>query len=261
MSAQELRGKYVLEAGCGAGRSTEVLLRHGAMVCALDASSAVYANARSNRSDRATFLQASIYDIPVAPGFFDIVLCLGLLQHTPDRARSVRCLADQVKPGGFLCVDSYPWFWHQRLALRYLVFRPLVSRLPAKWIRAISSACVRTWWPFRRLLRVDLLRRALSLVFPANVPYYYNVSRNKSDEFLKQWALLDTHDFLSPRYDTADSLVGLASKFRAAGLEEIQTLDMRDVRTADGRVVSGFFVGRARKPAVAAPAGDAAVLR
>ncbi len=248
LEPEQLRGKRVLEAGCGAGRFTEVLLKHGAQVCAFDASNAVFANARENGSPDAAFMQASIYDLPLAEGQFDIVVCLGVLQHTPDAARVVECLARQVRPGGLLCIDAYPWRFYARLSLRYLVFRPIISRLPATWVRPISRGLVEGWWPFRRVFRSNTVRRAVDLVYPSAVFYYYNVSTNKSDAHLKEWAHLDTHDFLSPRYDRAETLRSLEKKFRQAGLTNVVTEDLRTKKSSEGRTVSGFLVARGTRP-------------
>ena len=46
----ELKGKKVLEAGCGSGRFTEILLSHGAEVYAFDYSNAVDANYDNNNT-------------------------------------------------------------------------------------------------------------------------------------------------------------------------------------------------------------------
>src|SRR5690349_17820330 len=63
-----VKGKTVLEAGCGAGRFTEILLDAGARVVAADLSSAVDAN-YANCSQAADYFvcQADIRQLPVAP--------------------------------------------------------------------------------------------------------------------------------------------------------------------------------------------------
>ena len=69
------RGKSVLEAGCGAGRFTEVLLSEGARVFAFDLSEAVEANYAYCKHRPDYFVcQASILQIPALPSSFDIVL-------------------------------------------------------------------------------------------------------------------------------------------------------------------------------------------
>jgi ubiquinone/menaquinone biosynthesis C-methylase UbiE len=69
---ERLDGERVLEVGCGAGRFTEVLVSTGAEVVAVDASSAVEA-CRETVGDRATVVQADLFDLPFPEGSFDRV--------------------------------------------------------------------------------------------------------------------------------------------------------------------------------------------
>src|SRR5438067_1642495 len=75
----ELAGKRVLDAGCGAGRFTEVALSTGADVVAVDYSSAVdacFANLGSH--PRLLVVQGDLYRLPVKPAAFDYVYCFGV---------------------------------------------------------------------------------------------------------------------------------------------------------------------------------------
>ncbi|MDP3771252.1 MAG: methyltransferase domain-containing protein, partial [bacterium] len=72
-----MEGDRILEAGCGAGRFTEVLAGTGADVYSFDLSNAVEANrANHERLPNVHIFQASIDAIPFAQGQFDRVLCL-----------------------------------------------------------------------------------------------------------------------------------------------------------------------------------------
>src|SRR5262249_53179759 len=80
-----LTGERILEAGSGAGRFTDVLLQTGASLYSFDYSEAVEANYANNGDQpNLTLFQGGIYRIPLQPASFDKVLCLGVLQHTPD---------------------------------------------------------------------------------------------------------------------------------------------------------------------------------
>jgi SAM-dependent methyltransferase len=122
-----LHGKNVLEAGSGAGRFTEILLKYGALVHSFDYSSAVEANARNNgTSDRLTLAQADIRQIPFPRNSFDLVICFGVLQHTPSTEGSIGHLWEMVKPGGALAIDHYPWGWRKVLAMLAGPARPIL---------------------------------------------------------------------------------------------------------------------------------------
>lgn len=74
----------ILETGCGAGRFTEILLDlPAASVTSTDLSSAVEANqANCPQSDRHRIIQCDINHLPFLPEQYDIVICLGVIQHT-----------------------------------------------------------------------------------------------------------------------------------------------------------------------------------
>ena len=75
----------VLEVGSGAGRFTEILLKHGAIVHSIDYSNAVDANAINNgHHENLTLVQADIRRIPFPKAIYDYVVCLGVIQHTPN---------------------------------------------------------------------------------------------------------------------------------------------------------------------------------
>ena len=74
--ATQLRGSRVLEAGCGAGRFTQVLLDFGADVCALDITSAVHPCWLNNGPHpRLNVIQADMYSTPFRLGTFDKIFC------------------------------------------------------------------------------------------------------------------------------------------------------------------------------------------
>src|SRR5689334_1723713 len=97
----KLPGETILEVGSGAGRFTEVLVTTGAAIVSCDLSSAVDANYRNNGANANLLIaQASLLNLPIRARSIDKVICIGVLQHTPDPAQSFTCLAECVRPGG-----------------------------------------------------------------------------------------------------------------------------------------------------------------
>ena len=135
---ERMDGECILEAGCGAGRFTEVLAATGADVYSFDLSEAVGANhANHGHLPNVHIFQASITEMPFAPAQFDRVLCLGVLQHTPDPAVAFRALAAQVRPGGHLAIDVYRRDLAAMLQWKY-VLRPFTKRMnPERLYRMI----------------------------------------------------------------------------------------------------------------------------
>ena len=104
---EKLRGKWVLDAGCGAGRFAEVALQAGAKVVALDYSSAVdVCHANLKHHPNLHVVQGDIYSLPFAPESFSFVYSLGVLQHTPDVAKAFAALPLMVRGGG-ICAPIF----------------------------------------------------------------------------------------------------------------------------------------------------------
>ena len=197
-----VRGKTVLEAGCGAGRFTEILLGAGARVVAADLSAAVDANyANCGDSNEYFVCQADIRRLPVAPRAFDVVLCLGVVQHTPEPEETIAALARYVAPGGLLVIDHYSRDYPATAPRRML--RDLLLRMPPERARQVALGTARALLPVHRALwrrrrGFGRLRRYLGRVSP--VVDYYEAYPELGTQLLSEWAVLDTHDTLTDRY-------------------------------------------------------------
>jgi 2-polyprenyl-3-methyl-5-hydroxy-6-metoxy-1,4-benzoquinol methylase len=231
---ETLGGLSVLEAGCGAGRFTEILLDAGARVLALDLSSAVEANLETCRGRPGYFVaQADLLKAPVAPGSFDVVLCLGVVQHTPDPERTIRALASYVKPGGRLVLDHYSYGDHGGFARRLAaiahpraLLRAILVRIPPPRALAAASAIAGMLLPVhRRLWKPGALPRALRTGLRVVSPVfdYYDRFPELPPGLLAEWSFLDTHDGLTDRYKHFRSREEVAGALAACGLVEIET--------------------------------------
>ena len=217
---RDLSGTRVLEAGSGAGRFTEVLCRTGATVYSFDYSSAVDANLANNGANaNLRLFQADILRIPLREAWFDHVLCLGVLQHTPDPQRSFQSLARHVRPGGDLVVDVYRHSLASRLQWKYAL-RPVTKRMDAarlySWVEALTPRLV---GPTRLLRRIA--GRAGARLSP--IVEYSHLGLTAEQNV--QWAILDTFDMYSPAHDHPQSRATLRGWFEEAGLIDIQVFD------------------------------------
>ena len=220
-SPAELIGQRVLEVGCGAGRFTQVLLDAGAELCSLDYSSAVDACWLNNGPhERLTLAQADLYQIPFQRGFFDKVFCYGVLQHTPDVKAAFMSLIPFLKPGGKLAVDLYrksPWI--TRWTSKYW-YRPITRRMSRDLLRRLVEWYIPRWIPIDNALqRVRVLRYAVPAIVPC---WNYTGMLPLTPEQIKGWAILDTFDALSPKYDSPQTEATLAAWCEEAGLEQVQ---------------------------------------
>ena len=230
---RDLKGALVLDIGCGAGRFTEIALSCGARVVAVDYSSAVDAcRANHGASPDLTVVQGDLYELPFADGTFDFVYCLGVLQHTPDVRRAFLSLPRVVKPGGRLAVDVYAKLPLNALWPKYWL-RPLTRRVSPRRLFEAVRCSVDVLWPVSRALgRIPAIGMKLRHALPVvNYEGVYPLSPAQ----LKEWAVLDTFDMLSPRYDQPQTAQTLSQWFAEAPLSDVEVF-----RT-------GFIVGRGRK--------------
>lgn len=216
---QNLEGELVLEAGCGAGRFTTHALATGATVVAFDYSNAIDANYKINGKHKNLLLvQADIYSAPFRVASFDRAFCFGVLQHTPNPEKSFFEIVTFLKPGGRVATDIY-WKASRRfLHIKFWV-RPLVNRLPPRHLYRLVQGYVNCMWPLVKIMRKSRLGQKAISRFVAD----RSDLLGKGDEpTLKEWAYLDTFDWLSPRFDYPQTLKTFAAWHRDAGLKDIE---------------------------------------
>jgi SAM-dependent methyltransferase len=118
----DVRGKRVLDVGCGDGDLSVALARRGAMVVGLDASPAMIAAARE-RAARAAMPVAvttgTAEALPFAPGSFDIVVAVTILCFVADGAPAFAEAARVLRPGGAFVIGELGR-WSSWAAMRRL---------------------------------------------------------------------------------------------------------------------------------------------
>jgi SAM-dependent methyltransferase len=216
----DLKGKRVLEAGCGAGRFTRILAEAGARLVSFDYSAAVDACRENNgRFRNAVFLQCDIFDMPFRGQAFDYVFCHGVLQHTPDPSGAFRALSALVRPGGRLSIDIYrkdglirPW------KSKYL-WRPLTTRMKPERLLEFLEWFIPKWLPIdTSIKRIPKLGNYLGSL----VPCWNYFLTDLSPEQKVAWAIMDTFDALAPTYDLPARLEDVRHWFDQLGWPEVE---------------------------------------
>lgn len=216
----QLSGKLVLEAGCGAGRFTEVLLKHGANVVSCDLSEAVDANkVNFPISKNHKIVQADILKLPFDKEQFDVVMCLGVIQHTPNPEETINALYAHVKPGGLLVIDHYTHELSYYTKTTPLI-RFFMKRLaPGKGLK-ITEKIVRYAYPFHRAARKFYpLQALISRISPAHS--YFHAYPELNDKIQYEWMLLDTHDSLTDYYKHFRTTKQIETQLKSFGAGDI----------------------------------------
>jgi ubiquinone/menaquinone biosynthesis C-methylase UbiE len=224
--AHDLSGQTMLEVGSGSGRFTEHAVATGAMVVSLDYSGAVDANYASNgHHENLLIVQADVYQLPFGEATFDKILCIGVLQHTPDVTKAFHALPPFLKHGGNVVIDVYARKSGVLGRLRHLLktrywIRPFVRGMPAEKLYRRCDQYIHFMWPVARILnRIPRVGNKLNwfLLIPD-----YSGQYALAESLLKSWAILDLFDILSPTFDQPQTIETVRQWFHDARLTDIQ---------------------------------------
>jgi len=107
-AARLAAGRRVLDAGCGLGYGSELLLRAGAAeVTGVDVAEAVVEAARARAPEGITFVQADLVgELGLSDGQFDLVVCFEVIEHLEERDRAITEMRRVLAPGGLLVMSS-----------------------------------------------------------------------------------------------------------------------------------------------------------
>ena len=120
-----LKGKRVLDVGCGGGLLTEGMAARGADVTGIDMGKAPLTVARLHQHESGLdidYRQATAEQLAgEEPAGFDIVTCLEMLEHTPDPAAVIDACARLIRDDG-------------------CIFLSTINRNPKSWLFAVVGA-------------------------------------------------------------------------------------------------------------------------
>lgn len=112
-------GLKVLDIGCGGGILSETLAKRGAEVTGIDMTDAPLQVAKLHALDQGVenvqYRQMTAEDLAAeAPGQFDVITCMEMLEHVPDPSQILKACNTLLKPGGkafFSTINRNPKAW------------------------------------------------------------------------------------------------------------------------------------------------------
>lgn len=192
-SPDELKGKLVLDAGCGNGQLTTAMARAGAYAVGIDVQQHIPVN---EKTDNPCFVWASFEQPPFKTSSFDFAIANGSLHHTKNTFASFNAVAELIKPGGKMYVWLYkkPDTAGKRFLLWWLDFnRFFISRFPL-WLQKI---CVNVLTIFFFLLS--------------------RIRKGKNSKRTKEEIRINVYDAFTPRYRHYHTPVECAQWFFQCG--------------------------------------------
>lgn len=210
----ELRGKLVLDVGCGAGRFLDVASRWGARVVGIDLSFAVEASQKTlGTRPNVSVIQADVFRLPFREQTFDAIFSIGVLHHSRDTREAFLQLPKLLKNGGDLAVWLY-YYQDKVYNAASDFWRAVLRPLPAWAVYAWSWTLVTLFsWLWARPIMSRKPWGHLRRVLPVNT---------HPD---RQWRILDTFDWYSPRYQDKDcSPARVLSWCRDGAIRDVRVL-------------------------------------
>jgi len=209
---EDLKGKLVLDVGCGMGRFAEVTTRWGARVVGVDLSTAVEVAVKNLADREFVAFQADVFSLPFPPETFDCIYSMGVLHHTPDCEKAFKALPQYLKPGGTIAVWLYSGYnkWY-RFSDQY---RKITHRMSPSVLHSFFRVAVPFfYWLDRGLRAVPIVGKPVAGV----VHHAFPVNRHPDPEV----RVLDTFDWYSPKYQSKHTYEQVFRWFESCGLEAL----------------------------------------
>jgi SAM-dependent methyltransferase len=143
LSTADLARLKVLEIGFGHGRILREIQKHCPHAYGVDLARPLASATLRPRS----VVLGSLFRLPFVPGQFDLVICRGVIHHTPDVRLAFTRVAEQVAPGGRLYLYIYEQDVPRSLLLRRLI--PFSWLLPEPLRLILSKTLGAAWAGFR----------------------------------------------------------------------------------------------------------------
>ena len=145
----EVKGKHILDAACGPGKYSEILIKQGATITGFDISPKMVAHAKKRNQDSGRFFQHDMSNPLdwIEDATFDTVICALAMHYLEDWNLAIQEFNRVLKPNGSLVISiEHPFF-------EYLYFKSDAYFE----VEAVNA----TWSGFEKPVKVHSYRRSL----------------------------------------------------------------------------------------------------
>jgi SAM-dependent methyltransferase len=216
---EDLKGKIIVEFGCGGGRYMDVVLRKGGIAVGIDLSIAVEpAMENLSHYENVLIVQGDVLNSPFKDGVFDNGYSLGVLHHTPSPADGTKELFRTIKKGGDgICLVYESNGWYGSNSIKY--FRRFING--TRFIFGNSLALIYSHVSARTLYYIMPVINKIPKVGYRIVRIVENniLVVNKHPDL--KWRVLDTFDAITPHYASTHTEKEVESWFKSIGCENV----------------------------------------
>ena len=222
-SKDEIKGKTIVEFGCGAGRFLDVIRKRGGIAIGMDLSAAVESARRNFQEDTDVLIvQGDILDPPFVDDSFDAGYSIGVLHHTPAPPKGVHALVRSVKHGGEIgiCVydkesgyNSPAIFWYRKF---FTVMKKKFGIKVGLQLALGYSYAAAYFFHFilKGLQKIPFLGPSLA----SFIRYFFIASSDLSEA---RWRTLDTFDSITPEFASTHTPLEVSFWLQSAGCSEV----------------------------------------
>ena len=217
-----LKGKNVLEVGSGAGRFTEHICKYADRCVSVDLSSAIFHNVAASEKN-VTRIKADFLKLDPKEKF-EVVICRGVLQHTPDPKKSILKLHDFISPDvGRVYFDIYPMPKVGKLHPKYCFWRPLFKTfISYESCNDFLKRHIKSLLKIKRTIKKMMF--GSDFLSDSFIPVWdYKGKIDLDNDQLEIWAILDTLDGLYAQFDYPMSNKSVTSLINQNGIDLQQT--------------------------------------
>lgn len=196
-----LKNCIVLDVGCGVGRFSEIALNMGALVIAIDISSAAIV-AKNNFGYHKNFIsiQADIYNLPFKKNSFTHIYCLGVIQHTPNIKESFHSMCSLLRTDNSQIIVDFYWLRFRTIFSSKYFIRFFIKNLKQEQIYSfLKKYHSQLYFLSNILFKFPIFGKYLCRILP--VVNYRGIYPLTEDQLL-EWSFLDTYDNWAPKFDS-----------------------------------------------------------
>ena len=170
----ELKGKKILDIGCGKGKFCQLFAQSGDKPTGIDISEELLRSAKK-LAPTITYLVGSATNIPAKDGEFDVAICVEVLEHVPNLEKAIAEMARVLKKDGTLIIIDKNLYGLHPVWPYPAVIEKIWKESHNQWMYPKDAPYREKWFSPRKLKR-DLSKEfsAVSVSYPVRSKFIGN---------------------------------------------------------------------------------------